>query len=785
MGKPAGRAFRCAGRHVLRILILLFLGVFVCTGKGVCQSAAAACSIISPVAGTWGNRQPLLIDVPDGFEVYYSISGSDPLLFGFAYDGPSLIDQEGDVHLKITTVDRAGRRSDYSIDYSVTPASRLDAGHSWNENQKNFVRMICTNPVRKYTAGSAFLIPAEFRYMTGSSLPDGDSRFFPGGLLSFGRANTVVRYIPFIVTDGETLFRFLVRTAPAQEGTDALPSALPFRISDWETVLPLDASYVFKIDDGEWKGKLTALQVDRSETHVLFWKAEGEADDAKAQAFVLYPKPSLACRVQDDGSCRFSLALAPPYLSAYCLGRSDAASDTDGSVPKILGPAPGRYESLVMDAFTGEDVCGTFTSGVYLDGVYQGELSAAFHLDRLPPLPPAVIPAERSGLAFTDDREIRIESEAGSSVFYAVSEGIPRGDGDDLAAAAVGIAGGDAAAGIDGAGGTAGDAGEPAAAFCAGPVGGFTKLAGNSFRLATVGGQATCYRVAAYAVDAAGNAGERTELHVLVEGRNIYLRAAGGDAETQNGSYAAPFRTFEQAAAAINANEKLTLHVLDDVPVRTVVTITRPCAITGSRATLRFLRDASLVIDRTNVAFRNCSILKEEDADAVPGAGFAAAGEGGRKQTVFISVQDGSLSFEGCDLSARFEQEGRLMELRCSAVAARSSSFSAYAASYSSLFTAYTSQVALTDSACAVSSYTALAFCMVDSDLRLEKSVASVSCYTGRIAEISGGSCLLRGNVLNGALRAAGSPGKLAAVRMSGGATTLALESNTIRGFTE
>ncbi|MBP5465030.1 MAG: hypothetical protein J6Y13_07675 [Treponema sp.] len=760
----------------MRILILLFLGVFVCTGKGVCQSAAAACSIISPVAGTWGNKQPLLIDVPDGFAVYYSISGSDPLLFVFAYDGPSLIDQEGDVHLKITTVDRAGRRSDYSIDYTVTPASRLDPERKWTENQRNFVRMISTNPVRKYTAGSVFSIPAEFSYMTGSSLPGEDSRFFPGGLLSFGRANTVVRSVPFIVTDGETLFRFIVRTAPAQEGAAAVSSQLPFRISGWETVLPLDASYVFKIDDGEWKGKLTALQVDRSETHVLFWKAEGEPDDAMAQTLVLYPKPSLACSVQDDGSCRFSLALAPPYRSAYRLGRSAAAPDAADSVLKIIAPAPGLHESLVMDAFTGEDVTGTFTSGVYLDGVYQGDLSADFHLDRLPPLPPAIIPAERTGLAFTDDREIRIESEVGASVFYAVSEGIPRGDSE------------------------LGERGELTAELCAGPVGSFTKLTGDRFRLAVVGGQATCYRVAAYAVDAAGNAGERSELQLLVEGRNIYLRTAEAPADGENGSYDAPFRSFEQAAAAINANENLTLHVLGDVSVRTGVTLARPCVITGSRAVLHFLRDASLFIDRTNVVFKNCSILKEDfaedftealagDAGAASGAGFpaavAGAGETGRKQTVFISVQDGSLGFEGCDLSARFEQEGKLMELRCSAVSARSSSFSVYASSYSSLFTAYTSQIALTDSVCAVSSYTALAFCMVDSDLRLEKSVASVSCYTGRIAELSGGSCLLRGNILNGALRATGSPGKLAAVRTSGSTTTLALESNTIRGFTE
>lgn len=779
MGMPAVRDCHRAG-GVLRILPVLFLFSFVHIGEGWCQSAASLFSrspafsekdIISPVAGTWGNKQPLLINVPDGYEVYYSISGSDPLLFGFAYDGPSLIDQEGDVHLKITTVDRTGRRSDYSIDYSVTPASRLDAGRAWSEEQKSFVRMISANPVRKYTAGSVLSIPAEFSYRTDGVLPGDAGPSFSGSVLSFGAANNVVRFIPFVVTDGETLFRFIVRTAAAQEKLTELPQ-LPFRISDWETVLPLDASYSFRIDDGEWKGKLTALQVDRSETHILFWKPEGEVDDTKAQMLVLYPKPTLQCSRQVDGSCLFTLSLAAPYLKEYRLGRS--GSPSEGSM-RILTPAAGLHESLVMDAFKGEDVSGVFTSGVYLGGVYQGELSADFHLDRLPPQPPVITSARQDGLVFSDDQEVCIESEAGSRLFYAVSAGVP----------------------LEG-----WEAGDLMALPSSAEAGDFVELAGNSFRLATIGGRAAFYRISAYAVDAAGNKGGIAELPLLVTGKNIYLRAAtdgknatdgktatdGGPTEVPaaagNGSYDAPFSSFEQAVSAINANGNLILHVQGDVPVQTTVKISSPCVIEGSNASLQFLRDGNLVIEHANVVFKGGAILKDDGSDSFLDSLSPEAPED-RKQPVFITVQDGSLHFDSCDVSAYFAKEGKLVGLYYSALSSSATSFSAYSSSYSALFTAYTSHLDLAASTCAVSSYTALIFCMVDSDLRLDNSLASVSCYTGRIAELSGGSYSFLGNVFNGALRAEGMSGDLTAVRTSGETRKFAYESNQIRGFRE
>ena len=66
--------------------------------------------LLSPRNGAWSNKQMLVINDfpnPDG-DFFYSLDGSDPQSFGFAYDGPVLIDVTGDIQLKIAYIDKAG-----------------------------------------------------------------------------------------------------------------------------------------------------------------------------------------------------------------------------------------------------------------------------------------------------------------------------------------------------------------------------------------------------------------------------------------------------------------------------------------------------------------------------------------------------------------------------------------------------------------------------------------------------------------------------------------------------
>ena len=75
--------------------------------------------IVSPVEGTWANKQSLVLEVPEAYEVFYSFSGSHPMESGFAYDGPVMIEAEGAVSLKIALVFSDGNAAIYTV--SKTP----------------------------------------------------------------------------------------------------------------------------------------------------------------------------------------------------------------------------------------------------------------------------------------------------------------------------------------------------------------------------------------------------------------------------------------------------------------------------------------------------------------------------------------------------------------------------------------------------------------------------------------------------------------------------------------
>ena len=85
----------------------------------VSMAAVPTTKVISPVEGTWANPQSLIIDSEPGTEVYYSLNGGDPLISGFAYDGPVLLEGTGDFSLTIVSVSKEGTSIPKTIEYTV------------------------------------------------------------------------------------------------------------------------------------------------------------------------------------------------------------------------------------------------------------------------------------------------------------------------------------------------------------------------------------------------------------------------------------------------------------------------------------------------------------------------------------------------------------------------------------------------------------------------------------------------------------------------------------------
>lgn len=710
-------------------MTVLFLQLLLCMRV----YAFSAEDILSPAEGTWANIQPLVLNVDDGSEVYYTVSGNDPMMFGFAYDGPAVIDQTGLVHLKITVIDKQGNRSDFAIDYTVKKPDLK----KYSAEEKKFINMISYNPLRKYTAGTVFSIPQTFDYAIGCSKTP---RFFTGRVLSFGKESNVVRYIPFTVSAGNELFRFVMRTA--QASTPQNPTQyLPFDIVDWNVIVPSDSSFVYRLDDGAWKDSLSTLYTERNETHVVLWKKVGETDD-KVQSFVLYPKPTLITEYTANGAAALSLQKRNAYTDFYALGKIRSANDVD---LHTINADKGLYKTLVIDSFFAEEVKGDFSAGVYLNGIYQGDLSAPYTVDRLPPVAPQIFTDDSDKDFFRTERNVYITSEDAASIFYATSVPVPF-EGEKIS--------------------------EMQETFAKAEASDYTLLDGSKFSLTSVGGSATFYNISAYAIDSHGNVGDKADFSLIVDGKNIYLNANASVPEENStspkGTYQNPLTSFSEAADIINTNGGMTLHLAGLVDITESATIEAPCTIDGKKGILIFSPTANLTINNTDVSFIDCAFVKNSSA---------------QEADSFIKAKKAKVSFVRCDVTANYEKKGRLIQLDSSTLNVTDSSLSVYAASYACAVAAVESEVSVSRSSCAVSSYTAVCYSSVNSMLSLNSTIGSINSYTGKIAELSDGTLSISDNNFSAAFENPKKAKEIESVWKSNNVTILKDEHNRITGF--
>ena len=137
-----------------KLVFLLIFAVFSLAGY-------AQIKVLSPIEGTFANRQMLVIDTDadSAGDYYYSLNGSDPEAFGFAYDGPVLIDLDGPVELKIA---KSGKtKSEVTIKYTVLPDGAYTASYA------SFISSFFDTGILNYTSGAILSIPQELKYSFG------------------------------------------------------------------------------------------------------------------------------------------------------------------------------------------------------------------------------------------------------------------------------------------------------------------------------------------------------------------------------------------------------------------------------------------------------------------------------------------------------------------------------------------------------------------------------------------------------------------------------------------
>lgn len=641
--------------------------------------------IISPVSGTWNNMQPLVLNVENGTEIYYSFTEIDPLRFGFAYDGPVVLDRKGDVSLRITAVDANGERKDFTVEYSVK-----DNNFAGNEKSTAFINDIIAHPIKRYVSGSVFSIPESFNY----SIDTNDDSVFTGSDLHISEKNNVERYVPFTMTDGSTYLHFVLKIIPQQKSS-LHSRTIPFSIENWNIISFNSKKYVYSIDDGMWTDQLTACVLDRLTVHTIRWKKASGEEDAEIFSYKLPPMPQLVSSVEPYGQVTFSLMPAPNDIDngiSYKMGR----------VPQNLSMieiSDGLYDSITIDAFYGEELSSEFYAGVYYDGVYQGPLKHSVIVDRMPPKPPVMSSYSQGQTVIVAD------AEDGADVYYSISEPLEF-DAEDIILME--------------------------SRFADLRTGEYQFFNNGRVKLSSVSDKATFYKLQAYSVDMAGNKSDIIEYRIIVDEHNFYLNPLAINSDKRDGTYVNPFATLEEAVLAMNEMSQMRLHVMGNVTVGENVLLTSDCDIIGKNSSIMFVDNASFYVKNASVSIKDCSLVKNTSSSG---------------DMDFISVSDGALLFDNCQISAVFASDGNLIESFRAAVKFDNTSLTIHASSYGCNVKSENSSFISTNSRAVAVAHTCVNFSFYESSCAMSGTETDISAHIGRTMECIKSSLVLDNNI--------------------------------------
>ena len=517
-------------------------------------------NILSPVSGVWKNKQALVLNLEKGTDVYYSFTGSDPYVSGFFYDSPVLIDQTGDVTVKITSIAQNGERKDFTIEYNVEENS----GVEYSIQSKEFINSINQNPIVPYISGTDFFIPSEFLY----SLENSKTPYLKS-MLSLSSKNSVERFVPCFAVDftGNNFFHFVIQVLSAEKTSDAKADNIPFEISEWNNFSFKDKNFIYRIDDENWKSPSESSFIDRNYTHKISWQPVEFYPENKIFEYELPAKPSVLSRKNKNGVVEF-----------FIDGNENFTFEKNSSF-------------AYADAFENEDVKSSACFKIFYNGNYQGTIDADFAIDRFPPEPPEIF-SSSVGKLTRKKSFFRISSEPGAKIFYALSKPfeIPDGFVESVQAEFENI--------------------KPE---------NFSLYNGNEIFLKSSDKNAVFYKVCAYSVDASGNKSEISEQKIIIDETNYYL-FANSQNEIQDGSYDNPFKSFEQLISALKAsNKKLRFHIYGNIEIPdNEFLISKDCTFIGHDSSLSFKENSVIKVSNANVEFENLIIEKKSQAENSP-----------------------------------------------------------------------------------------------------------------------------------------------------------------------
>ena len=646
--------------------------------------------IISPAQGVWGNLQPLVLNCASDEEVFYSLTGLDPLVSGFSYDGPILIDEEGDVTLKITVLSADGTRSDFSVNYSVVKSS-----YNINSEEYNFIQSIKQNPILPFYSGTEFELPETFLYSTSNSIKP----YLAAKKFTLNEKNIFERYVPFTISDKKYSFHFVLQILQNENAVNGkLPfvsRSVPFEIRDWENFKFTGKNFIYQIDNEYWGLDLSERKLDRSVWHTVRWQSIAYEKGNPVQQVRLPPKPEVQIVKNSDRSETAKILSDKKFLF----------------VPEnsLQNTKTYFYDSVTVDTFEGDDLTSNLNFSIYYENVFQGKISVPFSVDKRNPQSPLIQSSSVSSYT-RKDVNIEISGEEDCRIFYAVSEAFET----------------DSAAEID-----------ENLIFNKISADDFKLYDGNTITLRSSTGKVSFYKISAYCEDLAGNKSVASEYCVVLDEFNYYLDPSS-ESKIADGTYLNPFVSFEQALETINKNEYTILNVKGNIFLsQKEYNITSDCLIKGNQGHFIFGSGTLLCAKNVNLGFEN--MILEKDATSYSG----------ENSSNFFESENSSVSIKSCELIGIFEDNGILLNFSSGTLNLEDCGLTVNSLSYACALNTLLTKINCKNSRITSSAETAVNFSVNGAFSNIENSNFTVISKMGRCLEFVEATAKISGNTFS------------------------------------
>lgn len=667
-------------KHFKATASLVFLGLYFLFHANV-LSAFSAKDIISPCNGVWNNIQALVLNDLDDSELYYSFTGSDPLASGFSYDGPILIDAVGDISLNIAAVSKDGKRSDFKISYTVIPFSTPT-----NEDDAFFISDLQQNPIIKVSTESPFLIPSSYTFCMSN---DSDS-FHVGRPVLIDSENILERYVPCIIKGNGYAFHMVLQTLASEKKASTNKyntSQLPFNVEEWDRFKFTNKKYIFKIDDSLWSGTSDEIHLDRSVPHKIYWQDVAFELGNPVETYELPAIPSIASEKLDSGAVRFYFEDAD---SKYLMKVREGGT--------LVGiPKSNIASSLVIDSVFGDEVSSDILFDVFYDGVLQGTIKSFFEIDKRPPSAPEII-SSASQTSSRDKVSVSIKSEEGSTIYYAVCNGIDTSNYKSMQEIDNDVS-----------------------------LGEYEVYSGEKLEFGSLNGNATYYKISSYAVDSNGNKSLNADYSVVIDEYNVYfdssydsLSASEGD-----GSLLSPFKSFANAVKYVNSRKNTNLYLVSSVVLdNQVVKITSDCNIIGKDTSIILNGKSTFNIEKANVVIKDCFFTRNDSECSTS------------LVDKIFNIKNSTVTFDNCEVLGIFKKDSSIANIKSSSINILNSGFTLQTFYYGALLDVEKSDLKVVDSRFTASGETSVCFSIHGGTFYMEKSSCSSQGKVGRCIEL-------------------------------------------------